>query len=283
MSTTQKNDDTKKLNRLPKSSFSISLKPSILKPPQLNIGSNTVNNEDSKKTFKLNPPKLNPFSTKVDDLKTEEAVENKVKENSNGESVKTVTLTSSNEVDSSSEQSSVKIVPVTANVTLTTSSVSSTSFIFGQNLKERVISAETENDDPKPSTSLNTNGATDMLFTDALKTDAKSNKTNNGKENKSLVETAREYEESRAVKRKYDEVEVKTGEEDETNILCMSCKLFSFDGISGTWQERGRGTLRLNDFEADNRTQSRLVFRTSGSLRVILNTKVSIYKWSFNI
>lgn len=43
----------------------------------------------------------------------------------------------------------------------------------------------------------------------------------------------------------------------------------------GTWIERGRGTLRLNDKQLDNHAlQSRLVMRTQGCLRVILNTKV---------
>ena len=46
---------------------------------------------------------------------------------------------------------------------------------------------------------------------------------------------------------------------------------------SGTWIERGRGTLRLNDKKLDNGiVQSRLVMRTQGSLRVILNTKVRL-------
>ena len=53
----------------------------------------------------------------------------------------------------------------------------------------------------------------------------------------------------------------------------MSWRLFD---IAGTWIERGRGTLRLNDKQLENQTlQSRLVMRTQGSLRVILNTKVS--------
>ena len=96
------------------------------------------------------------------------------------------------------------------------------------------------------------------------------------KETKSLSESAREYEESRAVKRKYEEVEVITGEEDELNILNINCKLFAFDKASGSWQERGRGVLRLNDFCVEGHTQSRLLFRTTGIWRVILNTKVSI-------
>lgn len=37
------------------------------------------------------------------------------------------------------------------------------------------------------------------------------------------------------------------------------------------WQERGRGTLRLNDRDEE---ESRLVGRTAGTQRLILNTKV---------
>lgn len=100
------------------------------------------------------------------------------------------------------------------------------------------------------------------------------------KEVKSLTESAREYEESRANKRKYEEVAIVTGEEDEKNVMQINCKLFAFDKATGNWQERGRGTLRLNDKEvtttdsAATYTQSRLVIRTAGSLRVVLNTKV---------
>jgi Ran-binding protein 3 len=87
----------------------------------------------------------------------------------------------------------------------------------------------------------------------------------------SLVEAARKYEEMRgAQKRKYEEVEVTTGEEDERNILEISCKLFTF--IENNYEERGRGTLRLNDSKSSS--HSRVVFRSSGNLRLLLNTKV---------
>lgn len=86
----------------------------------------------------------------------------------------------------------------------------------------------------------------------------------------SLVEAARRYEEMKgAQKRKYEEVEVITGEEDEKNVLDISCKLFTFD--KNNWEERGRGCLRLNDCK---NSASRVVFRASGSLRLLLNTKV---------
>lgn len=98
--------------------------------------------------------------------------------------------------------------------------------------------------------------------------------TDNNKETseaKSLTDVAREYEESRAQKRKYEEVETFTGEENEINIADVSCKLFAF--VNSNWEERGRGSLRLNDAK-DERDSSRVVFRTSGNLRLLLNTKV---------
>uniref|UniRef100_A0A023GMT9 Putative ran-binding protein ranbp3 n=1 Tax=Amblyomma triste TaxID=251400 RepID=A0A023GMT9_AMBTT len=90
---------------------------------------------------------------------------------------------------------------------------------------------------------------------------------------KSLTESAEEYQ-LRQVKRTYDEVAVVTGEENESNVLQINCKLFTFDKVTSSWQERGRGNLRLNDQEVDGVLQSRMVMRTQGSLRVILNTKV---------
>ncbi|KAJ8920159.1 hypothetical protein NQ315_011820 [Exocentrus adspersus] len=154
--------------------------------------------------------------------------------------------------------------------------VPNNSFIFGQNLKERVVTFESMSaEEAKASTSVSSNGTSDMLFSTAIKNEGKGESIVKEKESKSLSESAREYEESRANKRKYEEVEIFTGEEQEINILSVSCKLFAFDKASGNWQERGRGTLRLNDFQTeDNHVGSRLVFRTTGSLRVILNTKI---------
>lgn len=92
------------------------------------------------------------------------------------------------------------------------------------------------------------------------------------------MEAARKYEELRgAQKRKYEEVETVTGEEAENNILEINCKLFTF--LTGNWEERGRGQMRLNDTKSCHNkqqatTSSRLVFRASGSLRVFINTNV---------
>lgn len=229
----------------------------ILKPPQLSLN-NSKNSTG--KSFVLNPSRLNPFAA----TNQSEAESNEDKKNTlvNGETPKFVPLINS---EAKNSQSSTK-GPVVA---------SSSSFIFGQNIQDRVVASD-KNDEPKPSTSVNSNGTTEMLFSSAVKHDRKSEAGASNKEVKSLSESAREYEESRANKRKYEEVEVITGEEGETNILKVTCKLFAFDKSTGSWQERGRGVLRLNDLEGGDHTQSRLVFRTTGSLRVVLNTKVGI-------
>ncbi|KAH0814533.1 hypothetical protein GEV33_008257 [Tenebrio molitor] len=232
-------------------------RPGILKPPQLSL--NNANNS-SKPNFVLNPSRLNPFAKSASNENSkEESKANQV----NGETPKFVPLIQSEPKTNSTQQ------PVTTSSTTITSS----SFVFGQNLQDRVIGSETK-EEPKPSTSLNSNGTTEMLFSSAIKNEVKTDSNSTSKETKSLSESAREYEESRANKRKYEEVEIITGEEEETNILNINCKLFAFDKASGSWQERGRGVLRLNDFDGDGHVQSRLLFRTTGIWRVILNTKI---------
>lgn len=239
----------------------------FLRPSQL--GTNTSRSSG----FALNPSRLNPFTKSSKTDPNEEKVSNNLT-HTNGETPKFVPLLQS---ENNSQTPSVVIKPVTTVVPPTTSISQASNFVFGQNLEDRVI-ADSKNDEPKPSTSLNSNGAVDMLFTNAANKAEVLQQQN--KEGKSLSESAREYEESRAaVKRKFEEVEVITGEEGETNVLQVGCKLFSFDKASGSWQERGQGNLRLNDFVTkdgeESYMQSRLVFRTVGGLRVILNTKVS--------
>jgi len=93
---------------------------------------------------------------------------------------------------------------------------------------------------------------------------------------KTLSESAAEYIENRNKKVELGEVELITGEEEETNVCQMSAKLYIFD--NSTWVERGRGQLRLNDLRAQAETgqtvTSRIIMRTAGSLRVILNSKI---------
>ncbi|XP_067135895.1 ran-binding protein 3-like isoform X2 [Centruroides vittatus] len=163
-----------------------------------------------------------------------------------------------------------------------------TGFIFGQNLHERVLLCSKkdpditpnipsfpfnffkQNYDDAPSQSPSP-ANTNLSFQEAATQQDDDDK--GGKFAKSLSESAEEYQ-SRQVKRKFDEVTVITGEEDESNVLQINCKLFAFNKLASTWQERGRGILRLNDREVDGTLHSRVVMRTQGSLRVVLNTKV---------
>lgn len=248
----------------------------ILKPPQFSVNHTTSNN----KPFMLKPSQLNPFLNKTQEgEKHSTNPENGEKSNQsmvNGELPKFVPLVAT-------ESKSIITVPTSSKKSAVTTKTTNCSFVFGENLKERVISSEENQIISNASTSINSNGANEMLFSSAIKNDVKPDSSTRDKETKTLSESAREYEESRAVKRKYEEVEVITGEEDENNILKISCKLFAFDKTTSSWQERGRGTLRLNDFQVDDHTGSRLVFRTTGSLRVILNTKVGIFSKSLNL
>nr|CAD7461175.1 unnamed protein product [Timema tahoe] len=113
------------------------------------------------------------------------------------------------------------------------------SFVFGQNLHERIagdaVTGESTDCNAPPteeSTSTNnvtinksavatTNGTSEMLFTSVIKMDSTCD-SGGERSGKSLSEAAREYEEARAVKRKYDQVAVVTGEEGEHNVLQCS-------------------------------------------------------------
>ncbi|XKL62474.1 hypothetical protein PGB90_002307 [Kerria lacca] len=176
---------------------------------------------------------------------------------------------------SSTTNNTASVHVVNSNISTESSSSSvSSEFIFGQNLHERV-SIEAEN--AQKSATQNGTTFSEMLFSSTIKQDKKkeniSHEFSNGN-TKTLSASAKEYEEAHSVKRKYEEVTVVTGEEDEQNILQINCKLFIFDNILSSWTERGRGTLRVNDKETPDGRSSRLVVRLAGNLRVVLNTKI---------
>ncbi|XP_055514311.1 ran-binding protein 3-like isoform X1 [Leucoraja erinacea] len=157
------------------------------------------------------------------------------------------------------------------------SNAKSPKFVFGENMSERVLSF------PRPGDAC-TESNSDQLFAEnppaasgsASETSQETTpeKVNNVTE--SLEESAAAYTKATAKKCLLKKVEVITGEEAESNVLQMQCKLFVFDKTSQSWVERGRGLLRLNDMASgdDGALQSRLVMRTQGSLRLILNTKL---------
>ncbi|NXT78511.1 RANB3 protein, partial [Zapornia atra] len=148
---------------------------------------------------------------------------------------------------------------------------SSNKFVFGQNMSERVLSPPKSNEG---STESNKENAATESGSDSSSQEATPEKANNVSE--SLAESAAAYTKATARKCLLAKVEVITGEEAESNVLQIQCKLFVFDKISQSWVERGRGLLRLNDMAStdDGTLQSRLVMRTQGSLRLILNTKL---------
>ncbi|NXJ81181.1 RANB3 protein, partial [Trogon melanurus] len=143
---------------------------------------------------------------------------------------------------------------------------SSNKFVFGQNMSERVLSP------PKSS-----EGSTESNKENAAAESASESSSQEATlEKESLAESAAAYTKATARKCLLAKVEVITGEEAESNVLQIQCKLFVFDKNSQSWVERGRGLLRLNDMAStdDGTLQSRLVMRTQGSLRLILNTKL---------
>nr|XP_056723552.1 ran-binding protein 3 [Euleptes europaea] len=151
------------------------------------------------------------------------------------------------------------------------SDTSSTKFVFGQNMSERVLSPPKLSESGTDSNKENTAGDSGS---ESSSQEATPEKANNISE--SLAESAAAYTKATARKCLLEKVEVITGEEAESNVLQIQCKLFVFDKTSQSWVERGRGLLRLNDMAStdDGTLQSRLVMRTQGSLRLILNTKL---------
>ncbi|XP_047565210.1 ran-binding protein 3 isoform X5 [Lutra lutra] len=142
----------------------------------------------------------------------------------------------------------------------------SNKFVFGQNMSERVLSPPKLNELSSDATRENA----------AAESGSESSSQEATPEKESLAESAAAYTKATARKCLLEKVEVITGEEAESNVLQIQCKLFVFDKTSQSWVERGRGLLRLNDMASadDGTLQSRLVMRTQGSLRLILNTKL---------
>lgn len=278
--------------------------PTSSSPTADKSNSSTTKDEESKGADSTTGASLNPvFNQKplddVDDednnAKASSSEENKIKN--------TVTVPTTQTLLNKS-----LFVPKATNLFAATSNSESTiGFVFGQNIHERTANApenSSSNDDSKSeSTSsselfaaaVNQVSSTSVATSsggsgnghgangDAEPTTSAGISQSDSKESstvESLTKVAQAYEESRGLnKRKYDEVETITGEENEINVLNVNCKLFAF--ISSNWEERGPGSLRLNDPLSSNVAAndakakcSRVVFRTSGNLRVLLNTKV---------
>lgn len=144
-------------------------------------------------------------------------------------------------------------------------------FVFGENLSARADNfneaAKPEVSEVKPAEVENKGEA--KKSEEGEETSAKDEAKAAGK---TLEESAAEYEKAKSQKRKFEEVEVITGEENEVNVAQLTGKLHVFDTEKKSWVERGRGVLRLNDVKDGEVKASRVVMRNAGSLRVILNT-----------
>ncbi|XP_072940260.1 uncharacterized protein RanBP3 [Epargyreus clarus] len=234
---------------------------SVLRPPQLK-------------------PSANPF-LKVSDNVLEETEPNLNKDNETKPSEDRLK-------DTKEDAEAPKFVPLgSANVTPRTSnqvpapsqpttSASSSGFVFGQNLSQRVIMNEVVNNgEAGGDDHSSSNGTTELLFTSAAASVKENNQEEPGPSELSggegLAAAAAEYERSHARPPPPTSNCTMTGEEGEINVLQISCRLFAWE--AGSWRERGRGVLRLND-AAGGGGAARLVARVAGSLRVVLNTKL---------
>ncbi|KAI4904230.1 hypothetical protein NFI96_031757, partial [Prochilodus magdalenae] len=147
-------------------------------------------------------------------------------------------------------------------------------FVFGQNMSDRVLS-------PLKCSKAAAEGSMESPAESPADEPCSSQDVNSEKDAntaESLEESAAAYTKATAKKCLLKKVEVRTGEELESNVLQIQCKLFVFEKSSQSWVERGCGLLRLNDMSStdvhNGTLQSRLVMRTQGSLRLILNTKL---------
>lgn len=206
---------------------------SILRPSQLSSVTNSSLGTTNK--LVLHPPKFNnPFTKVIDNSIEEESA-------STAQSNKTEASKDSTNEEKPVEDTKPKFLPLGIstkenenNVNNTVApSASTSSFVFGQNLKERVtVSTDTESSDnsEKEETKneeTNENGSSELLFSNAAvvcRTTVRPGLT--------LTQAAQVLEETnRANKRKYSQVTLLTGEEGETNVLQINCKLFAFDKV----------------------------------------------------
>ena len=66
---------------------------------------------------------------------------------------------------------------------------------------------------------------------------------------------------------KLDEVEVKTGEEDDEVLFCCRAKLFRF--VEGEWKERGLGDMKI--LRNKNSNKSRILMRRENIHKLCAN------------
>nr|XP_026486005.1 ran-binding protein 3 [Vanessa tameamea] len=209
---------------------------SVLRPPQLKPGNNPF--------LKVSEPEGGNAEKKNE---TVTSVDTRLNETKDVEAPKFVPLGSSSVAPRTTTS-----VPTPAQPTTSTSS---SGFVFGQNLSERVVIKETVNNGEASVDHSSSNGSSELLFTSAVASAVKENVPVQDEAavegGEGLAAAAAEYERSHARPPPPTSYCTMTGEEDEINVLQISCRLFA-------WAAGG----------------ARLVARVAGSLRVVLNTKL---------
>ncbi|CAJ0606044.1 unnamed protein product [Cylicocyclus nassatus] len=145
-------------------------------------------------------------------------------------------------------------------------------FVFGSKISDRVVkenpsassngkAAEGDSED-KPRTA-------EELFKNAAQQDYPQERHDFIAEAKEAAEKKKEHD-----KPSTSVVAVMTGEENDINIFQTACKLHSFDKDKKTWVEKGLSQIRINQRNEDGEVHHRIVARTTGNHRVVINSRI---------
>ncbi|KAJ1353116.1 RanBP1 domain [Parelaphostrongylus tenuis] len=149
------------------------------------------------------------------------------------------------------------------------------SFIFGSKISDRVVkdsSAASENGSHKSDESGE--ASRPRTAEELFKTAAQQDKQ------REHFDFLSEGKEETPEKRKEHErpstsiITVTTGEENDVSIFQTACKLHSFDTEKKTWVERGLANIKINRQDENGEVHHRIVARTTGNHRVVINSKV---------
>ncbi|XP_018609800.1 ran-binding protein 3-like isoform X2 [Scleropages formosus] len=110
------------------------------------------------------------------------------------------------------------------------------SFVFGENMSERVLSPSRSSEDMSDTSS----DSSDSELSD-------SQPPRQMAVRRTLWESAAAYTAACGRRCLLKRVQLFTGEEHESNVVQITCKLFVLEKGTQSWTERGRGVLRLND------------------------------------
>lgn len=240
-------------------SSGFTLKPSVLKAPNLSLGSNA---------FKLQQPKL------VVDAPCQQCTENGSDQSYLESETKEKPAEENQVVSVDSKVSSEKpkfsfgekfTAKMEAPINVELKQQEEIAFVFGSNLSDKVVNAAPA----KASASVHEKEEKEEEDEEQFEVHS----PERVEEPPSLEESAA-LQLAKEVKPQLKEVETVTGEENERNIFKVNAKVRVFDKDTQSWQDKGCGLLHLNDLPSDcldKTPQSRLIMRATGTMRVVLN------------